>query len=109
MRGRRKLHNKNEVFKKSNNDLKKVRNERIAWRFYYHSVIKRERYDDAINNLTDEFFLSPEWLATILMGNKYLEEIELLKPSINKVVENCKPFLCEISQSERVRYLKFKS
>lgn len=52
------------------------RNDAMACRYYYHAQIRRIRYDDCLNLLNKEFFLSPNVIMQNLMHRQaYIKKL----------------------------------
>jgi len=87
-RGKSVLYNQlipNSVAKNKGNGRKpylEARHSAMACRYYYHAYICRRRYDDCLNHLSEEFFLSPQQIVNQLQSRLAL---------INSMVEDDMP------------------
>jgi hypothetical protein len=57
------------VKKGRNSDLVGLRNECLVARFYYYTVFSKRCYEDILNRLSGEFFLTVQTVVNILQDN----------------------------------------
>jgi hypothetical protein len=114
MRGQRTLFDnllpdEKRVFKKGRSArLIERRDEFLMTRYFYHTEVKRLRYDDVLKVMSeDEFFIEPE---TVMNRLKCLaDELKVRfqsKPTLAKLKELSGNFVVDVTQKERERYEK---
>ncbi len=93
-------------------ELIRQRDEKLALRLYFHTEVKRRRFDDVLNILSEEFFISPTTIY-IRLRDEFLsmkiEEIYERRPSLKEIKEKSKPFRCDYYPEEANRYKKLYS
>ena len=106
MRGIIKLHGRNVEHQKSFDraDVLQQRNDKLCWRFFYHDILKRKRYEDVLESLSGEFFLHPNTIASLLLKNELTSKLMDNKPTLLEVKNNSYPFVFELSLNERYKY-----
>ena len=64
--------------KRKHNPLILLKQKKIVERWYYWTEIKRIRFDDAIKNLEQEFFIKEARITRIInMNQSYFEELQI--------------------------------
>jgi len=70
-----------------------IRNEHLAYRFYYYAEIKFLRYDKCLEALEREFYLTEARLVVVLSGlTDRLREITQEKPDVKTLREKIPHF-----------------
>jgi hypothetical protein len=84
------------------------RDELLIIRYYYHTEIKRLRFDDVLKTLSeDEFFIEKSTILNRLgKHSRKLEDMYTGKPSLAKLKELCGRFIVDPTREERERYEK---
>jgi len=67
----------NTLRKGRNNTLLAMRNDSLIARYYYYGYIKSKSYEDTLQTLVTEFFLSPFTIANVVM--EHSDEVYALK------------------------------
>lgn len=114
MRGQRRLfdnliiQDKGAAKKGRSGKLISRRDDLLAIRYYYHTEVKRLRFDDVLRVLSeDEFFIETQTILNRLacLGNS-IKEIFKNKPSLSKLKEMSGNFVVEVTAKEKERYEK---
>lgn len=62
------------------------RNECLFYRFYYYSRIKRLRYEDVLEVISNEFFLTPRTISNLIADeSEYQKEVFKEKLSVKEL------------------------
>lgn len=84
------------------------RDEKLMIRYFYHTEVKRLRFDDVLEVMSnEEFFIEPQTLINRLtrLSDKMTERFTE-RPSLAKLKEMCGNYVFDVTPKEKERYEK---
>ncbi len=86
-------------------ELIAIRDKVLTYRYFYYNEVKRMRYDDALERLSEDFFIAePTIISRLQKCNDMLTELFKERPTIEEIKEVCCAFSFEISKEEECKY-----
>ena len=104
MKGER-IGNKTQKSAVNSCNMKELRDVSFRWRFYYYQEVKRMRYDDTVESLSLDFYLSEKTVMHYIQQmSKEIDVLHQNRPTVKKVVEANSRFFTFVSKEEKHRY-----